>query len=136
MQETWDWSLGWEDLLEKEMVNSLQCSCLGNPMDRDAWGLQSMGTQRDKHDQVTEHTHTYVSLNFWNKNVSTYWTVTFSVRPAVVEKTPDGRLILKSTLKNVSILIAYIIIQIISNVALLKALIKLINQDMKVTYAF
>ena len=27
-------------------------------------GLQSMGSQRDKHDQVTEHTHIYVGLNF------------------------------------------------------------------------
>ena len=29
-------SLGQEDPLEKEMANSLQYSCLGNPMDREA----------------------------------------------------------------------------------------------------
>ena len=28
--------------------NPLQCSCLGNPMDRGAW-LQSIGSQRVKH---------------------------------------------------------------------------------------
>ena len=35
-----DWSLGWEDPLEEEMVTPLfplQHSCLGNPMDRGAW---------------------------------------------------------------------------------------------------
>ena len=30
-------SLGWEDLLEKDMANPLQYSCLENPMDRGAW---------------------------------------------------------------------------------------------------
>ena len=30
--------------------NPLQCSCLGNPMDREARGLQSMGSQRIGHD--------------------------------------------------------------------------------------
>ena len=29
--------------------NPLQCSCLGNPIDRGAW-LQSIGSQRVKHD--------------------------------------------------------------------------------------
>ena len=29
-------SLGWEDLLEKEMATPLQYSCLENPMDREA----------------------------------------------------------------------------------------------------
>ena len=30
--------------------NSLQCSCLGNPMDGGAYRLQSMGSQRVGHD--------------------------------------------------------------------------------------
>ena len=37
MQEMQVWSLGWEDTLDKENGNPLQCSCLGNPMDRGAW---------------------------------------------------------------------------------------------------
>ena len=36
MQETWVQSLGWEDPVEKEMGNTLQYSCLENPMDRGA----------------------------------------------------------------------------------------------------
>ena len=35
--ETWVWSLGQEDSLEKAMADPLQCSCLENPMDRGAW---------------------------------------------------------------------------------------------------
>ena len=37
MWETWVRSLGREDLLEKEMANPLQYSCLENPTDRGAW---------------------------------------------------------------------------------------------------
>ena len=40
MQETWVRSLGREDPLEKEMAgngNTLQYSCLENPMDGGAW---------------------------------------------------------------------------------------------------
>ena len=37
MQETQVLSLGEEDPLEKEMASPLQYSCLGDPMDREAW---------------------------------------------------------------------------------------------------
>ena len=37
MWETWVWSLGWEDYLEKEMATHSQYSCLENPMDRGVW---------------------------------------------------------------------------------------------------
>ena len=36
-------SLGQKDPLEEEVANPLQYSCLENPTDRGAWGLQSMG---------------------------------------------------------------------------------------------
>ena len=36
-QETGVRFLGWEDPLEEENGNPLQCSCLKNPMDRGAW---------------------------------------------------------------------------------------------------
>ena len=54
MQETWIWSLGWEDPLEKRIANQLQCSYLENSMDRGALGEpQSMGSQRVEHDWAT-----------------------------------------------------------------------------------
>ena len=37
MWGTWVRSLSWEDPLEKEVANTLQNSCLENPMDRGAW---------------------------------------------------------------------------------------------------
>ena len=51
MQETWVQSLGQEDLLGG---NPLQHSYLENPMDRGAWQLQSMGSQRVGHNLVTK----------------------------------------------------------------------------------
>ena len=38
MQETWVWSLGWEDPLEEGNGNPLQYSCLENPVDRETCG--------------------------------------------------------------------------------------------------
>jgi len=35
---------------EGENGNPLQYSCLGDPMNRGAWGIQSMGLQRVRHD--------------------------------------------------------------------------------------
>ena len=36
-QETQILSLDWEDSLEKENVNTVQYSCIRNPMDRGVW---------------------------------------------------------------------------------------------------
>ena len=45
MQETWVWSLDARSPGE-ENGYPLQYSCLGNPIDREAWGLQSMRSQK------------------------------------------------------------------------------------------
>ena len=45
MQETQVHSLGQEDSPGEENGNSLQFSCLGNPMDGSAWWAQSIGLQ-------------------------------------------------------------------------------------------
>ena len=45
---------GWRRSPGEGNDNSLQYSCLENPMDRTAWGLQSMGLQRVRHDLVTK----------------------------------------------------------------------------------
>ena len=60
MQETQEMqvrSLGWEDPLEKENDNPLQCSCLKNPWTEEPGGLQSKESQRAGHDNVSVHTH-------------------------------------------------------------------------------
>ena len=49
MRETWVQSLGSKDPLKGEPGNRLQYSCLENSMDRGPGGLQSMGSQRVRH---------------------------------------------------------------------------------------
>ena len=69
MQETWVWSLGWEDPLEKGMATH-SSSCLGNPMDRGTWQAPIHGVQRVGHDWVTNNLH---SLSRQKNKVWPYW---------------------------------------------------------------
>ena len=70
MQETWIWSLGWKEPLEKEMApqgngTPLQDSCLENPMDGGAWqGYNSMG-HRVRHDLVTKQQQQLLYFSFF-----------------------------------------------------------------------
>ena len=49
MQEKKVWSLGQEDPLGKEMATHSSISCLGNPMDRDAWPATEHGIAKESH---------------------------------------------------------------------------------------
>ena len=48
--ETWVRSLGWEDLLEKEMATHSSTLAWKIPWTEEPGGLQSMGSQRVGHD--------------------------------------------------------------------------------------
>ena len=50
MQETWVKSLGQEDPLEKEMAAHSSILARRNPWTEEPGGLQSMGSQRVRHD--------------------------------------------------------------------------------------
>ena len=50
MQETWVRSLGWEDLLEKEMAIHSSTLAWKIPWTEEPGGLQFMGSQRVGHD--------------------------------------------------------------------------------------
>ena len=67
MQETWVWSLNWEDSLEKEMATHSSI-LLGNPMDRGACRLQVHG--------VTKETWQWLNNSFfvlpWNLSYSAF----------------------------------------------------------------
>ena len=52
MQETWVWSLGWEDPLEKRMATHSSILAWRIPWTEEPGGLQSMGSQRVRHDQA------------------------------------------------------------------------------------
>ena len=55
MRETWVQSLGWEDLLEKEMATHSNILAWKIPWMEEPGGLQSKGSQRVGHDLATEH---------------------------------------------------------------------------------
>ena len=50
MQETWVQSLGWEDLLEKEMATHSSVLAWKIPWTEEPGRLQSMGSQKVGHD--------------------------------------------------------------------------------------
>ena len=49
-QETWVWSLGWEDPLEKGMATHSSIIAWKIPWTEESGGLQFMGSQRTGHD--------------------------------------------------------------------------------------
>jgi len=53
MQETWVWSLGWEDPLEKEMATHSSTLAWKIPWTEEHGGLQSTGSQKVGHDWTT-----------------------------------------------------------------------------------
>ena len=68
MWETWVWSLGWEDSLEKEMATHSSILAWRIPWTEEPGGLQSMGLQRVGHNWVTSLTHSLYILfcdPFW-----------------------------------------------------------------------
>ena len=55
VQVTWVRSLGWEDPVEKEMASHSSILAWRTPWTEEPGGLQSVGSQRVRHDRVTEH---------------------------------------------------------------------------------
>ena len=55
MQETWVKSLGWEDPLEEAMTTHSSILARKTPWTEEPGGLQSMGSQRVRHNWTTEH---------------------------------------------------------------------------------
>ena len=62
MQDTWVWSLGQEDLLEKEMANHSSILAWKILWTEEPVGLQSMWSQRDTTEQVTLSFSLYVHI--------------------------------------------------------------------------
>ena len=60
MQETWvQQSLGWEDPLEEGLATDSNILAWRIPWTKEPGGLKSMGSQRVRHDSVTNtHAHT------------------------------------------------------------------------------
>ena len=73
MQETWVWSLGWEDPLEKGMPTHSSVLAWKIPWTEDPGGLQSMGSQRLHRTEWLAHTHT----GYKKKKINTQKSVAF-----------------------------------------------------------
>ena len=63
MQETWVRSLGQEDPMEEEMATHSSILAWKIPWTEEPGRLQSMGSQRVRHDFVTEHALTLFNMN-------------------------------------------------------------------------
>ena len=83
MWETWVQSLGWEDLLEKEMANYSSILAWKIPWMEEPGRLQSMGLQRVGHDWANSLIHSYRRGNWvpclaWECVTSTKWNWTWT----------------------------------------------------------
>ena len=62
--ETWVWSLGWEEDLEEEMTTLPSILAWRIPRTEEPGGLQSMGSQRLRHDWAHTRAHTHTHIKF------------------------------------------------------------------------
>ena len=78
MQETWVWALGWEDPLEKEMAIHSSTIAWKIPWTEEPGRLQSMGSQRVRHDWASSRSRSHSqgirhlpqpSLALWDSQV-------------------------------------------------------------------
>ena len=60
MWETWVWSLGWQDSLEKGMATHSSILAWRIPVVEETGGIQSTGLQRAGHDWATKYTYMYI----------------------------------------------------------------------------
>ena len=74
MWETWVWSLGWEDPLEKEMATHSSILAWRIPWTEKPGGLQSMGSQRVVHDWATSFSFPFMGPDAM---ILVFWTLSF-----------------------------------------------------------
>ena len=67
MQQTWVWSLGWEDPLEKGMATHSSTFAWRSPWPEEPGRLQSMGVQRGRHNWATSIFTTFTPC--WTSHV-------------------------------------------------------------------
>ena len=66
VQETWVWSLGWEDTLEEGMATQSSILAWRSSWTEEPGGLQCMASQGIGHDWVTNtFTHTYIHIHIY-----------------------------------------------------------------------
>ena len=74
MRETWVWSLGWEDPLEKEMATHSSILAWRIPWTEEPGRLQSTGSQRVGHGWVTSLSFSSFFTSVWDEcNCAVVW---------------------------------------------------------------
>ena len=73
MWETWVWSVGWENPLEKEMATHSSILAWKIPWMEEHGRLQSMGWQRVRYNWATSLTHTYIFRFIYSTFKNTMW---------------------------------------------------------------
>ena len=83
MRETWVWSLGWEDPLEKEMATHSSILAWRIPWMEEPGGLQSMASQRVGHDWATSLYFSPAKPRYKSERwMRVFWE--FSLSPSVI----------------------------------------------------
>ena len=75
MQETWVWSLGWEDPLEEDMATHSSILAWRIPRTEEPGWLLSMWSQRIGHDWATKHR----TAQTYSKNLKPRWALHLKV---------------------------------------------------------
>ena len=77
MWETWVWSLGWKDPLEKGMAAQSNILAWRISRTEEPGGLQSMGSQRVRYDCVTKHStahlYPFLCLGYCKQCCNEHW---------------------------------------------------------------
>ena len=87
--ETQVWSLGWKDPLEEGMVTTAVFLPGEFPWTEELGRLQSIWSQRVRHNWATKHTHTYIYTH-WNNPKEVIKACHFFVLIDVVEKKQES----------------------------------------------
>ena len=85
MQETWVWSLSWEDPLEEEMATHSSILAWKIPWTEEPGRLQSIGLQRVWHNLATETSMLLLLLSCFSCVwlFATLWTVAYQAPPSM-----------------------------------------------------
>ena len=81
MWETWVRSLCWEDPLEEGMATHSSILAWRIPWTEEPGGVQSMGSQRVRHNRVTKHTN-HDLLRDWDRKIQELSILSIPWRPS------------------------------------------------------
>ena len=114
-QETWVQPLDWDNPLEEKLATHFSILAWEIPWTEEAGGLQSMGSQRMRHDwaciyiyiYIYTHTHTHTHINTYIHIYRTmwrdYWYQIYGIREGFLEvKIANGNLKIFKTLHHLA----------------------------------